>query len=243
MKTGSGKIVVAVILIAVAALLILDTVLNGSLATLTDFAATWWPAALVVIGLVGLVSGGAFTFHLILTLVGAGLLLDPLKETFGWSFDTSSMTLPLLFLGIAILLIASVLRGKPGNRRTAPGRTADASDRSQVISAFSGHEARNASQDFQYGEVTAIFGGSVLDLRDAQMSPGGAKVDITALFGGADLIVPPGWALRVSSTPIFGGVDNRTTNPGTPADGAPVLQVTATAIFGGVGIKNHPDHA
>ena len=56
------------------------------------------------------------------------------------------------------------------------------------------------------------------------------------------MIVPENWAVHITSTPIFGGVDNRTSNPGTPSEGQPVLQINATAILGGVAIKNRPDH-
>jgi hypothetical protein len=246
MKHVSGRITVGIILLIVAALFAADALFPGQFfQNIADFASLWWPAALILIGVVGLFSGGNFTFNLLLSLAGVWILADKL----GWT--RPGLFLPFVLFVIAVLVFASAFRGRRpasgGSTSSAgfgsgPARPAGTAADAHVFSAFSGHDARNASQEFRFAEVTAIFGGSSLDLRDAKLSPEGARVDITALFGGADVIVPENWVLQVSSTPIFGGVDNRTSNLGTPAEGQPILHVNATAIFGGAGIKNRPDH-
>jgi len=61
------------------------------------------------------------------------------------------------------------------------------------------------------------------------------------MFGGVDVLVPKGWRVSVDGTPILGGCEDKTTGDGElPAD-APVLNVHATAILGGVGVKNKTD--
>jgi hypothetical protein len=243
-KNVSGRIVVGIILLVLAVLFTLNALDLDVFRQITDFAAVWWPGALVVIGVVGLLSGGSFGFNLVLSLVGIGLLAERVlgKDTFTFG----RYLVPFTLLVIAILVFTSAFRGhrptKPAAPANDPGRPAgDTQEHVHVFSAFGGHDARNASQAFRYAEVTAIFGGSSLDLRNARLAPEGAHVEVTALFGGADLIVPDSWALQVTSTPIFGGIDNRTVNPGTATEGQPTLHVNATAIFGGAGIKNRPD--
>lgn len=245
MKHVSGRITVGIVLLIVAALFAADALFPGRFfQNIAEFARMWWPAALIAIGVVGLLTRGNFTFNLLLSLAGGWILADRL----GWT--RPDLFLPFVLFAIAIFVFASAFRGKRSTSGGAsssgfgsgPARPAGTQADAHVFSAFSGHDARNASQDFRYAEVTAIFGGSSLDLREAKLSPEGARVDITALFGGADVIVPDGWALQVSSTPIFGGVDNRTSNSDVAAEGQPVLHVNATAIFGGAGIKNRPDH-
>jgi predicted membrane protein len=194
-----------------------------------------------VIGVVGLVSGGSFGFNLVLALVGVGLLAE--KVLGSDTFSLGRFLVPFVLLVVAILVLSSAFHAKRPRSSPAspdPGRPASGEEHVHVFSAFGGHDARNASPAFRYAEVTAIFGGSTLDLRDATLAPEGARVEATALFGGADVIVPEGWALQVSSTPLFGGIDNRTSNPGA-VEGKPTLHVNATAIFGGIGIKNRPD--
>ncbi len=269
MKPVSGRIVVAVVLIVIAAFVALDAFLPGAvLQQVGSFASMWWPVALVVIGLVGLLSGGSFAFNLILALAGLWFLAGKLAFLHLAEIQ-DKLFLPFVLLVIAVLVLVSAFRGRrpatrPADRAqgtpgAAPGAAPDSApgpapsgsaashasagpdDHVHVFSAFSGHDARCASQAFRYAEVFALFGGSSLDLRSAALAPEGAHVELTALFGGADVIVPEGWAVEVSSTPIFGGVDNRTSNPAGGAPGQPVLHVNATAVFGGAAIKNRPD--
>ena len=86
--------------------------------------------------------------------------------------------------------------------------------------------------------LTAIFGGITLDLRDARPAPGGASINATAAFGGIDILVPKGWRLSVRSTPIFGGLEDKTDHTEPPDDDAPTLQIDAVTLFGGVEIKH-----
>lgn len=50
--------------------------------------------------------------------------------------------------------------------------------------------------------------------------------------------MPKGWRISVRSTPIFGGLDDKTDHSQALADDAPALHVDAVAIFGGVEIKH-----
>lgn len=65
---------------------------------------------------------------------------------------------------------------------------------------------------------------------------------LVAVFGGVDVIVPEGWRVQLGGLPIFGGYEDKTHRNGALALDAAVLKVGATAIFGGVTVKNHPDH-
>ena len=69
-------------------------------------------------------------------------------------------------------------------------------------------------------------------------APGGATVNATVAFGGIDMLVPSGWRISVRSTPIFGGLDDKTDHTVAPADDAPVLHIDAVFVFGGVDIKH-----
>lgn len=80
-----------------------------------------------------------------------------------------------------------------------------------------------------------MFGGVTIDLRDARLDPEGARIDATAVFGGVEILVPKGWRVTTSGTPIMGGIDNRTA--GQTAEG-PELRIDALTIFGGTDIKH-----
>jgi len=55
------------------------------------------------------------------------------------------------------------------------------------------------------------------------------------------VIVPAGTRVSLSGLPIFGGFDDKTRGEGELLPDAPELTVAATAIFGGVSVKNFPD--
>ena len=94
------------------------------------------------------------------------------------------------------------------------------------------------SRTSEVRRLTAIFGGITLDLRDARPAPEGASINATAAFGGIDILVPKGWRISVRSTPIFGGLDDRTDRSQPLAADAPTLHVDAVSIFGGVALKH-----
>lgn len=89
------------------------------------------------------------------------------------------------------------------------------------------------------GKVTAIMGGGVLDLRQADMDEKEISLDVLAFWGGIDLRVPEHWNVNIKASSILGGIDNKST--ARFADNEPnekTLIVTGMAIMGGVDIKN-----
>lgn len=81
-----------------------------------------------------------------------------------------------------------------------------------------------------------MFGAAELDLRDALPSPD-AQLDVFTAFGGVEITVPQGWQVNLSGLPLFGGFENATAKDTLSPD-APTLEVSATALFGGVEIKH-----
>ena len=72
-------------------------------------------------------------------------------------------------------------------------------------------------------------------MRGTNISDGEAYVELTAMFGGINLLVPQDWKVEVTGIPIFGGWENKTilnTNPD-----APVLKVKCFVAFGGIEVK------
>ena len=50
--------------------------------------------------------------------------------------------------------------------------------------------------------------------------------------------MPKGWRISVRTTPIFGGLDDKTDHSEAPAADAPALHIDAVAVLGGVDIKH-----
>ena len=85
--------------------------------------------------------------------------------------------------------------------------------------------------------MRVFCGGVELDLRGATLAPEGGTLAVSATWGGVDVVVPRAWRVVVDDRSVLGGVDARVTPPEELPEGAPRLDVTATARLGGVSIR------
>lgn len=225
---SKGKYFWGIVLIVLGAGLILHQagVLDLSVASRFIF-----PALLLLIALTDLINRGLRTFNVVVLVAGVYVFLHRLdKEIDFTAFDFNFIYLfafILVAVGISLLIRGNV--GCPWR----PKRVGTSS--SDIVAIFGGREDVYMKDVFEEASVTAIFGGVAFDLRQTQIS-NNAVVHATAIFGGVDILVPPGCRVEVSGVPVFGGVDNQTAKSAQAPD-APVLLLDAVAIFGGVDVK------
>lgn len=112
-------------------------------------------------------------------------------------------------------------------------------ERSEAIAIFSGTDRKGIWDPPRHLEVVAIFGGSAIDLREARIPADGMTIEVVALFGGVDIVVPEGVNVVTSGIGIFGGFDN-VNRQSESQRGAPTVKVRGAAIFGGVDVKVKP---
>ncbi|MEV5553987.1 DUF1707 domain-containing protein [Nonomuraea wenchangensis] len=104
-----------------------------------------------------------------------------------------------------------------------------------VIAVFGGSERKGRWRVRRRTTGLALFGGMRFDLTNAAFEAREVEFRITAIFGGAEIIVPEGMEVRSEGIGIFGGFDVRGSEDVDPS--APVLVVKGLALFGGVGGK------
>ncbi|MFI5983914.1 DUF1707 domain-containing protein [Streptomyces sp. NPDC051555] len=80
-----------------------------------------------------------------------------------------------------------------------------------------------------------LWGGGVIDLREARFEGAEASIRCFALFGGMSVVVPPDLECEVKGIGILGGFGDRASGPGTA--GSPRVTVTGLALFGGIGAE------
>jgi hypothetical protein len=95
---------------------------------------------------------------------------------------------------------------------------------------------RVTSQQFKGGEVVAVMGGGELDLREAKLADGRARLEMNLFMGGITLRVPEDWAVEFQGTPIMGGVEDQTRRIGGEPKGR--LLVTGVLLLSGIVLKN-----
>jgi hypothetical protein len=96
-----------------------------------------------------------------------------------------------------------------------------------------------ATPRFRGGRLIAWFGGAIVDLRQATLDPAGASIDARAAWGGANIVVPPGWRVRMTTRALFGGGGNNVSDQSLPPD-APTLDVRGLALYGGISVTGRP---
>ncbi len=197
--------------------------------TLSEILSTWWPLALVAAGVSAWLSAPK-SYLAPVVLVGLGVFFQ-LSNLDLLSVSLWELAVPVAIVAVGLaLLIGSGRSGPAPDRAGGPGQTVL---RTSVL--LSGANLRPVTADFQGGSLSAVLGGIEVDLRGAQLV-GTARLDAFALLGGIDLKVPPTWRVAIEGTPLLGGWEDKTNQVLDP--NAPTLLIRATAILGGIDVKN-----
>jgi predicted membrane protein len=223
----SPKLVVGVAIIVAGLVLTLDNL--GLIEAHTIF--KLWPLVLVVMGIAKLrqEGGGGGLGGWFLVLGGCFLLLF----TFARGHVAEALA-PMLVVAVGILIVTKALK----QHRGIPPELARSEDFLQGTAIFGGFKRRVLTQVFKGGELTAIFGGYEVDLRQAALESGQARIDVFVMFGGGEIRVPDGWEISNRATAMFGALNDSTHHGPSPAEGRPRLVITGLILFGGTEVKS-----
>ncbi|MYT30591.1 MULTISPECIES: DUF1707 domain-containing protein [unclassified Streptomyces] len=104
------------------------------------------------------------------------------------------------------------------------------------IAVMGGFERRGRWTIGRRFTAICLMGGGELDLREADFADREVRIDVWAVMGGVNVVVPPGVEVEVRGLGIMGGFDSREDGvPGEP--GAPRVIVSGLALMGGVGVE------
>ncbi|MES2418628.1 MAG: LiaF domain-containing protein [Bacteroidota bacterium] len=254
MTNRSGKVWAGLFIVGIGSLLLLDNLgLN-----LPNW--LWhWSNILIVIGLfVGIKHNFRNSGWFVMVLIGSFFTL---KEAFDDNLDFGKVVFPvmLVILGLFILFKPKNncrprldrRRGRFGRRNSfqnfpeadepmpsAAEEKPNHNDYLDSVNVFGGSHQTVYSKNFKGGEIVAVFGGCDVNLTQADFE-GEIILDITAIFGGAKIIIPPGWQIKPEVTAVFGGMDDkRSIQPAIEGQNK-LLIIRGIALFGGVDIRNY----
>jgi predicted membrane protein len=206
-----------------------------------------WGVALILIGIIIIlnmanfiqVSLWSYIFGLVLIFAGISSIINSKKNMFGyflillglfiilrkalsWDFNLLYI-IPIILIIAGISFLINVVSS--GNHKVS----------GNVFVVFSGREDNTVPVDYQGSNITCIFGGYGLDLRDHKFV-NDLSFNIFTMFGGTEIIVPENVNIVVKPTAIFGGVGNVTRNS---QDNEFTIYVNALCLFGGVEVLNY----
>lgn len=229
---GTGKIATGVVLLCVGFILVLKN--TGFLPHYFQNIIFSWQMLLITIGFIITLGSGNRGTGLVVMAVGGFFLLPEILDV---TWRLRGMFWPAVFI-IAGLIILS--NNKMFTRRSRFNSESSLSDSIDMVNIFGGGERIISSLSFTGGRVSSIFGGAEIDLTRSSLAPGDQILDISCIFGGVSLIVPPDWNIVIDVTPILGAFsDSRKLLPGRPVDTTSALIIRGAVVFGGGEIKSY----
>jgi len=138
-------------------------------------------------------------------------------------------TLMILILATIVFL---VVNGPSSNASDSDIATNESTFSSTAV--LGGIERRNSSSAFRGADASAFMGGVNLDLRDATMEGGEARIQVSAIMGGIEIRIPRTWTVINHVSPVLGGVEDHTRSGG----GNKRLVIEGTVFMGGLNIEN-----
>lgn len=144
----------------------------------------------------------------------------------------------LLVVAWLVGMLAAAVAALGVKRRIGPD--SDESDDEIIASAIFGPLAyHSTAPQLSGGALELWFGGGVLDLRDAVLQPDGATLQVRAIFGGGQILVPPGWRV-IANTQGLGGLQD-TREAQELAEDAPTLTIEGLLVAGGFAVQSELD--
>lgn len=190
-----------------------------------------WRSFLIVLGIFLILGRGKLEPGIILIAIGTIFMLEDLN-ILEWR-NIWHLVWPAIIIIIGVSLIV-----RRNYHHDAVDEKKNSLNYIDEYSIFGGREVIVSSQDFKGGKVTAMFGGSVIDLRNADLAIGTHKLDIFAMFGGTTLLVPPDWTIKVEVFSLLGGFsDHRSSSLKVVPNPDKVLIITGFVMFGGGDLK------
>ncbi|NHZ79744.1 hypothetical protein F2P44_10700 [Massilia sp. CCM 8695] len=210
----------------------------------------FWPVLVVIGGLVKFSGAESQHERMVFGLIAAaGVVLTLNRLGYGYFFNARTLW-PVLLILLGVGVIHRAMR-KGRTPHAAPLKAdtdakpdayakpdafarPDADAVVDITAILGGFERRISTPAFRGGDICAIMGGCVLDLRESSIV-GDAELNVFAVMGGITIKCPPDWSIVLKGVPILGGFEEKT----SPAPGSGKrLTIRGYAIMGGVEVRN-----
>lgn len=215
-------------------LIVLGIIFTLNALEITDinvFFTGWWTFLIIIPSLIELIARENKTWSLIWLIVGIILFLS-CQGLLDFEL-VMKLIIPVALILIGINLI---FKDKIDKRLKDKIKQMNSNNEKleEYCATFGEINQKFENQEFKGASADAIFGSIDLDLRNSTINHD-QIIKATAVFGGIDVIVPSNVNVKVKSTPIFGGVSNKTNIKYD--ENLPTIYVDAFCMFGGVTIK------
>ena len=191
---------------------------------------------IIALAVLSFKNNGFRFWNIVLFIIGAWIFIGELGLFRHHTF-LILIALSLVAFGVWIIIHAVAHPGYSNSYNNANVNAsdhdyvkADNSDYVKYESYFTTNSFTNASKCFKGGYVSTDFGRMRLDMSQIEIQ-GEALLDVSAVFGTIEIIIPRNIPYRTKVTPVLGSfVNNAPLLP--PAPGVPYLEIKGSAVFG-----------
>ena len=189
----------------------------------------WWTLFIIVPSFIELFRDNNKTGNIIGLIIGIALLMGCQKLI---NFDIIwKLIVPFILVMIGLsILFKDTISGKVNKEI----KKLNKKNLKEYCVTFAGQNIDFDNEKFDGCSLNAVFGGIKCDLNGAIIKED-TVIDVSAIFGSVTILVPKNVNIKISSTPIFGGVSDDRKNKGK--ESKVTLYINANCMFGGVEIK------
>lgn len=220
------EIMWGIVLIVLGIIIGLNTL---EIANINLFFKGWWTLLIIIPSFIRIFSDNEKTGSIIGLLIGISLLLacqNIITFEIIWKL---SVPVILIIIGLS-LITRDILNNK--TKEIIKNMKNNKNDFYNVT--FDNKNIEIYNEEFNGCEIDAVFGGLKLDLRNAIIKDD-VVIKTSAIFSGIDIYVGDNVNVKVSSTSIFGGSDNK--HKIKEDSSKKTIYISATNVFGGINIK------
>ncbi|MSS63257.1 LiaF transmembrane domain-containing protein [Velocimicrobium porci] len=192
----------------------------------------WWTLFLIIPCGISIIQNGFQTGSIIGFVSGVMLLLS--CQGFVSTRLIGQLIIPVILIIAGLGIIFSNSSKKTISIKSSDFQKKNSEHLTDYTATFSSQSISLDNQIFTGASINAIFGSVTLRLDNAIINED-VVINSNATFGGIEIYLPAYVNVKVSSTPIFGGVTNR--RHGIVNSDAPTVYINATCMFGGVEIR------
>jgi len=196
-----------------------------------------WQALLICIGFIGLFCKNKPNLGgLILIIIGGAFIAT---DFINLPIDAFHLIIPIIIITIGIFIIFKKFQHPSEHFKTHFQNSCSVDlDTIDEVNIFGGRKSSYDTQNFKGGSSVSIFGGSEIDLSNANLAPGTNVLESISIFGGSAIIIPKDWNVKLEVVGIMGGFsDKRFKSTNIVTDASKTLVIKGIAIFGGGELK------
>jgi hypothetical protein len=146
----------------------------------------------------------------------------------------SMIRLTLVFFA----LLAGLAAGMALLKRAIPSVGDENSDEIRLAAIGEARALKSRATAFRGGSSLSVMGATKIDLRNATVAPGGARIQVQVIMSALKVLVPESWLVRTDVEGPGSAVENRTARAGEETDAAPDLVLTGTAVASAVAVAH-----